>query len=242
MTAALADSAEHDGRPRQELAARPAAARPRGRPDGRSAAAAAQSRRRPAAPPQRRRQRTARAIRRCARARAPPAPRGPSRRERAHHDAHGAPSPLGRDDVGDDRQRESCGRTAECAGEHARRHHGGQADRKPAGEVPSTRPPSATASAFRRSNRSRNERAQHAGGRCCRRVAAPDDAKARQRDAEPGREVRPERHHHHEVQHVDELDCRDEEDDAALGNCRGSSGLGAVNASAADAATQWTCN
>ena len=44
-------------------------------------------------------------------------------RERAHHDAHRAASPLGGDDVGDDRHREGRGRTAKRAREHARGHH-----------------------------------------------------------------------------------------------------------------------
>ncbi len=61
------------------------------------------------------------------------------------------------------------------------------------------------------------ERADDARDRGRRGVAAPDDAEVRRRDAERPREVGPERHHHHEVEDVDELDRPDEEDDQAFG-------------------------
>ena len=60
-------------------------------------------------------------------------------------------------------------------------------------------------------------RADDARDRRRRRVAARDQAEVRRRDAERPREVGPERHHHHEVEDVDELDRADQEDDQALG-------------------------
>ena len=62
------------------------------------------------------------------------------------------------------------------------------------------------------------EAAEEAGDRGRLPVAGDDLAQLRHRDVQRAREIGPERHHHREVEHVDELHRADEEDDAPLGD------------------------
>jgi hypothetical protein len=135
-------------------------------------------------------------------------------REGAHHDSHRAAATLGGHDVGDNRQRQRGSGTAEGAGEHARRKHAPESRGESASEGSDHETAQGDRQRLPPIESIEHQRAEHAAHGGCRRVAPSDDAEPGDRNAEPGREVRPERHHDHEVQYVDELDRRDDEQDA----------------------------
>ncbi len=137
--------------------------------------------------------------------------------EGAHHRAESATAPLGGDDVGDDRERDRRRRAAEDSGDDPRGDQGREARREAAGEGAEHEAEHRHAERAAAIEPVEEERAGEAGdgGGCG--VAAADVAEVRGGDAEADREIGPQRHHHDEVEDVDELNRADEKDDRPLG-------------------------
>jgi hypothetical protein len=137
-------------------------------------------------------------------------------RERRHDDAHGAPPALKRNHIGDDGLRQGRQHPAKHTRGDPRDHQKSVARCQPAGQ-----------------RRQREKHVQgeqqvlaieavHIGGRGQARharrqgVGRDQQTELRIADAKEPRELRPERHHDHEVKNVGELDARDGEQQPAF--------------------------
>ena len=138
--------------------------------------------------------------------------------EGAHDRAHRLAAARGRDDVGDDGVGERRGRAAEGAGDDARPGQRRQPAREAAGERAAHEADHGDGQRFSAIVAIEEEAAEKAGDGGGLPVAGDDLAELGHRNVQRACEVGAERHHHREVEHVDELHGTDEEHDAALGH------------------------